>query len=80
MLNVKQESCEYQLFKGFWSDCNIERFCLHVFRQMGYQNGYTARLLRWEILYELALLVCLHDQNKSGFFGGPAFIQPIRAI
>jgi len=21
-----------------------------------------------------------HDQNKSGFFGGPAFIQPIRAI
>jgi len=23
---------------------------------------------------------CLHDQNKSGFFGGPAFIQPIRAI
>jgi len=23
---------------------------------------------------------CLHDQNKSGFFGGPAFIQPVRAI
>jgi len=22
----------------------------------------------------------LHDQNKSGFFGGPVFIQPIRAI
>jgi len=21
----------------------------------------------------------LHDQNKSGFFGGPTFIQPIRA-
>jgi len=26
------------------------------------------------------LLVCLHNQTKSGFFGGPAFIQPIRAI
>jgi len=25
-------------------------------------------------------LVRLHDQNKSGFFGGPAFIQPVRAI
>jgi len=25
-------------------------------------------------------IACLHDQNKSGFFGGPAFIQPIRAI
>jgi len=26
------------------------------------------------------ILACLHDQNKSGFFGGPAFFQPIRAI
>jgi len=25
------------------------------------------------------VLACLHDQNKSGFFGGPAFFQPIRA-
>jgi len=25
-------------------------------------------------------IACLHDQNKSGFYGGPAFIQPIRAI
>jgi len=28
----------------------------------------------------ISLLACLHDQNKSGFFGGPAFIQPIREI
>jgi len=27
-----------------------------------------------------ALLACLHDQNKSGSFGGPAFFQPIRAF
>jgi len=26
------------------------------------------------------ILTCLHDQNKSGFFGKSAFIQPIRAI
>jgi len=25
-------------------------------------------------------LACLHDQNKSGFCKGSAFIQPIRAI
>jgi len=25
-------------------------------------------------------LACLHVQNKRGFFGGPAFIHPIRAI
>jgi len=26
------------------------------------------------------LLACLHDQNKSCIFGGPAFIQPFNAI
>jgi len=26
-------------------------------------------------LIRLCLLACLHDQNKSRFFGGPAFIQ-----
>jgi len=25
-------------------------------------------------------LACLNDHNKCGFFGGPAFIQRIRAI
>jgi len=25
-------------------------------------------------------LACLHDQNKSGFFGGQAFFHPIRAF
>jgi len=28
----------------------------------------------------LQLIACLQDKNKSGFFGGPAFIQPIRKI
>jgi len=27
-----------------------------------------------------SLHASLHDQNKSGFFGGPAFIHPIRTI
>jgi len=27
-----------------------------------------------------SILTFLHDQNKSGFFEGPAFIQPIRKI
>jgi len=26
------------------------------------------------------LLACIHDQNKRGFLGGPAFIIPIRVI
>jgi len=32
------------------------------------------------IFQAIGLIACLHDQNKSGFFGGPAFIQPIRVI
>jgi len=28
----------------------------------------------------IILLTCLHDQNKSAFCGGPAFIQPINAV
>jgi len=31
-------------------------------------------------VFEITYLACLHDQNKSGFFGGPAFFQPIRAF
>jgi len=26
-------------------------------------------------IQQKAQLACLHDQHKSGFFGGPAFIQ-----
>jgi len=33
-----------------------------------------------DISFVALLLACLHDHNKSGFLGGPAFIQPIRAI
>jgi len=33
-----------------------------------------------KILNSSLNIACLHDQNKNGFFGGPAFIQPIRAI
>jgi len=29
---------------------------------------------------QIPLIACLHDQNQSGFFGGLAFIHPIRAI
>jgi len=32
------------------------------------------------LIYVGAYVACLHEQNKSGFFEGPAFNQPIRAI
>jgi len=28
----------------------------------------------------MLLIACLHDQTKSGFFGGPAFFQPLRVF
>jgi len=33
-----------------------------------------------EWLSRVSYLACLHDQNKSGFFGGQAFFQLIRAF
>jgi len=42
---------------------------------------YAPNVLMWFTACHIGLLLtCLHDQNKSGFFGGPAFIKPIRAI
>jgi len=42
-------------------------------------------MLTWDRLIDILLLfdfriACFHDQNKSGFFEGPAFNQPIGAI
>jgi len=32
------------------------------------------------VSFIITQLACSHDQNKSGFFGGPTFFQPIRAF
>jgi len=44
--------------------------------------GKSWNLSRMRIRYEWygAYVACLHDQDKSGLFGGPAFIQPIKVI
>jgi len=52
-------------------------------QNMGRKNrkAWVGPFLGMKDIAEIAkLLGCLHDQNKSGFSGGPAFIQPIRAI
>jgi len=33
-------------------------------------------MIRYYKLIKSAFLACLHDQNKRGFFGGPAFLPP----
>jgi len=40
-------------------------------------NSYTIDSLNRVCITDIA---CLHDQNKSGFCGGPAFIQPFRTV
>jgi len=57
--------------------------CDTVCSGMGVGNGGKKRpcpppLLDFRTWYRY--IACLHDQNKSGFFGEPAFIQPIRTI
>jgi len=37
-------------------------------------------VLNYHIPDTLTIIACLYDQNKSGFFGGSAFIQPIKTI
>jgi len=32
------------------------------------------------MLFVASFIACLHDLNKSGFYGGPAFTRPIWAI
>jgi len=46
-------------------------FCLHVFRKAGPPQWVDRLAPRWEA----ALIAYLNDQNKSGFFGGSAFIH-----
>jgi len=41
--------------------------------QMQFQRIFLAFLSKTH-------LACLHYQNKSGVFGGPAFFQPIKAF
>jgi len=45
--------------------------------QKSYDTLSKGAIFFWPTLYYIA---CLHDQNRSGFFGGPAFIQPNRTI
>jgi len=34
----------------------------------------------WFFVNTKAQIACLHDQNKSGFFGRSAFFQPIKTF
>jgi len=44
------------------------------------ENEVLTKFLLIEREKDIILLACLHDQNKSGFFGRPDFFQPIRAF
>jgi len=53
------------------------------FVRLGHHNRQTAWPQQVDYLGNsiiACLLACLHDQNKSGFFGEPDFFQPIREL
>jgi len=62
-------------FSSFWRLCGMTALSSSLGRRG--KSAYTLLVLLQ--IYN-SLLVFLHDQNKSGFFGGPVFFQPIRAI
>jgi len=51
----------------------------HYHQLLSYCCNLLEQIYLIFIFVYILFLACLHDQNKSGFFGGPAFIQPIRA-
>jgi len=57
------------------SDCEASTDCDWI-PSLGLALAYWVNFINNLVKY----LACLHDQNKSGFFGGLAFIQSIRAI
>jgi len=54
-----------------------KRVCSNHQSAIMWRGGGGGELAKSSLNFYIA---CLHDQNKSGFFGGPAFIQPIRTI
>jgi len=57
-----------------WCQSYSERSSLH------FKDDSNVRAVKFQQFKFRPHLACLHDHNISGFFGGPAFIQPIRAI
>jgi len=51
--------------------------CLRFGRPSGNELSTRTRGTRVNLS---AYIACLHDQNKNGFFGGPAFFQRIRSF
>jgi len=61
----------------------IEPVRNHVTRPVKFKIAYlTVNEIFDNFSCDIAIFIIsrLHDQNKIGFFGGPTFIQPIRAI
>jgi len=55
----------------------IEQVIGYVFGFLKLRSHTMKSLKALQTRQFISLLTCLHDQSKSGFFGGSAFIQPI---
>jgi len=51
----------------------ISVFQCRVWQTMDNVNASSTSVIETGIVCDTYWIACLHDQNKSGFFGGPAF-------
>jgi len=79
------------VYKSFPSLISMKLFCefefssenfiiTSIFKRESYFHFNVTHLTFIMLISRWEQIACLHDQNKNGFFGGPAFIQPIRTI
>jgi len=81
------EKCFFRLEKHYWYLPKIEAKWPNILRENRKVSMaiMASRLLKPVLSENYTILsslvsACLHELNKSSFFGGPVFIQPIRAI
>jgi len=66
-----------QAISQYWNNYGLMQY---VFGYNLCLNETLLIMLQYVGILIMQFIACLHDQNKSGFFGGSAFIQPIRTI
>jgi len=58
----------------------LRYFCKKIQKNMPKNKAQYCKNQNAKHQKRKALIACLHGQNKSSFFGGPAFIKPIKTI
>jgi len=67
-------------YKYLISKIEVAVYLINTRLKVTYETTGSIRKFRRSYTISRLHVACLHDQNKSGFLGGLAFIHPIGAI